>query len=49
MTSHNPIVATNEVGYPNGLIPTSEATMPAKIISNQALRKNPTRAVGRLK
>src|SRR5690348_14418850 len=38
--SHRPMVTTNAVMYPNGRIPTSSPTMPAKIIKSQALTKN---------
>src|SRR5438093_10703950 len=41
-TSHSPIVATKEVPYPNGLMPTSSWRIPAKIMSSQAeKKKNP--------
>ena len=38
--SHKAMVTTIAVMYPNGWIPTSAPTMPAKIISSQALTKN---------
>jgi hypothetical protein len=45
MTSQRPIVATSAVPYPNGLMPTFDERIPAKIIINQALtKKNPPAA-----
>ena len=38
--SHRAMVTTIEVRYPNGRIPTSVQTMPAKTISSHALTKN---------
>jgi hypothetical protein len=38
--SHRPMVTTMAVRYPNGRIPTSLPTMPAKTIKSQALTKN---------
>jgi hypothetical protein len=38
--SHRPMVTSIDVTYPNGRMPTSAATMPAKIISSHALTKN---------
>jgi hypothetical protein len=38
--SHRPMVTTIEVTYPNGRMPTSVPTMPAKIIKIHALTKN---------
>src|SRR6266511_2400999 len=37
--SHSPMVTTIDVTYPNGRMPASTPTMPAKIISSHALRK----------
>src|ERR1051326_1230609 len=39
-TSHRPMVTTIAVMYPNGRMPTSPPTMPAKSIKSQALTKN---------
>ena len=49
MTSHSPIVATIDVVYPNGFVPTSSATIPANSINSHALTKNKNPAAGRLK
>jgi hypothetical protein len=49
ITSHSAIVTTMDVAYPKGLIRTSLAAMPAKIISSQALTKCITPAAGSLK
>src|SRR5262249_11721894 len=47
--SHNAMVATIPVRYPNGWIPPWAPTMPAKIISSQALTKNSGPAATSLK
>lgn len=46
--SHIAIVHTIEVTYPNGLVPTSEASDPANSIKSHALRKNVIPAAGSL-
>jgi hypothetical protein len=47
--SQSPIVTTMDVTYPNGSMPTSVLTIPAKIISSQALTKNNGPAESNLK
>src|SRR6202012_3371541 len=47
--SHSPIVTTLEVTSPNGRMPTSEAVIPAKIMSSHALTNNSGPAANSLK